>query len=162
MSGNMPRPWDGSSRSWSASCASGRTWPRFAGGSRRPLSAANNDIPAIDAQAGSILRALREHQMSGDDAFLRRIWPGVRRATDWLIAKDGDGDGLIESNQHNTLDTDWFGPVAWLSGLYLAALSAAATLADEMGATTYAEKCRAILARGRRNSSPIYSMATIS
>lgn len=110
----------------------------------------NNDIPAIDAQAGSILRALREHQMSGDDAFLRRIWPGVRRATDWLIAKDGDGDGLIESNQHNTLDTDWFGPVAWLSGLYLAALSAAATLADEMGATTYAEKCRAILARGQK------------
>jgi hypothetical protein len=110
----------------------------------------NNTIPAIDAQSGSILRTLREHQMSADDAFLRRVWPGVQRATDWLIAKDADGDGIIESNQHNTLDTDWFGPVAWLSGLYLAALSAAATLADEMGDAAYAAKCRAILARGQQ------------
>ena len=110
----------------------------------------NNNIPAIDAQSGSILRTLREHQMSTDDAFLRRVWPGVKRATDWLIAKDADGDGIIESNQHNTLDTDWFGPVAWLSGLYLAALTAAATLADEMGDVAYAEKCRAILVRGQK------------
>ena len=109
-----------------------------------------NKIPAIDAQAGSVLRALREHQMSADDAFLRRIWPGVQRATDWLIAKDGDGDGLIGGNQHNTLDGEWFGSVAWLSGLYLAALAAAATLADEMGEAAYAEKCRAIFARGQK------------
>ena len=110
----------------------------------------NNTIPAIDAQAGSILRTLREHQMSADDAFLKRVWPGVRRATDWLIAKDADGDGIIESNQHNTLDTDWFGPVAWLSGLYLAALAAAAALADELGDAAYAAKCRDILSRGQR------------
>jgi hypothetical protein len=109
-----------------------------------------NNFPAIDAQAGSILRTLREHQMSNDDAFLRGVWPGVKRATDWLIAQDGDGDGLIEGAQHNTLDANWFGPVAWLSGLYLAALSAAATLADELGDAGYAEKCRAILDRGRK------------
>ena len=81
-----------------------------------------NNIPAIDAQAGTILRALREHQMSADSGFLKRNWPRIRKAVEWLIAKDDNGDGLIEGNQHNTLDTDWFGPVAWLSGLYLAAL----------------------------------------
>ena len=111
----------------------------------------NNDIPAIDAQSGAILRTLREHQMSTDDAFLRRVWPGVKRATDWLIAKDGDGDGIIDSNQHNTLDTDWFGQVAWLSGLYQAALAASATLADELGETAYAGKCRAIQTCGQKN-----------
>ena len=111
----------------------------------------NNNIPAIDAQAGTILRALREHQMSADDAFLRRIWPGVKKATDWLIAKDGDGDGIIVSNQHNTLDTDWFGPVAWLSGLYVAALEAAAAMADEMADAAYAATCRAVAAKGRAN-----------
>ena len=92
-----------------------------------------NSIPAVDAQAGAILRALREHQMSADDTFLKNNWPRIRQATEWLIAKDGDGDGLIESNQHNTLDTDWFGKVAWLSGLYLAALRAAETMATEVG-----------------------------
>lgn len=110
----------------------------------------NNDIPAIDAQAGTILRALREHQMSPDDAFLRRVWPGVRRATEWLLQKDGDDDGIITGNQHNTLDTDWFGPVAWLSGLYLVALLAAAALADVMGEETFAAQCRRVAERGQR------------
>jgi non-lysosomal glucosylceramidase len=68
-----------------------------------------NDFPAVDGQAGTILRALREHQMSADAEFLKRNWPKIKLATQWLIAKDGNGDGLIESNQHNTLDSDWFG-----------------------------------------------------
>jgi len=110
-----------------------------------------NNIPAIDAQAGAILRALREHQCSPDDTFLKRTWPKIKKAMDWLIAKDANGDGLIESNQHNTLDTDWFGPVAWLSGLYLAALSAAATMAEELGDQAYTAKCRTILQVGQRN-----------
>jgi non-lysosomal glucosylceramidase len=109
-----------------------------------------NDFPAIDAQAGTILRALREHQMAADSAFLRRTWPRIKKATEWLILKDGDGDGLIRGNQHNTLDTDWFGPVAWLSGLYLAALAAAQAMASEMGDTTFAERCGRILERGRK------------
>ena len=110
-----------------------------------------NNIPAIDAQAGTVLRALREHQMSADDAFLRRNWAQIKRATQWLIAKDGNGDGLIEGNQHNTLDTDWYGPVAWLSGLYLAALLAAEDMADEVGDREFAQQCREIFEKGRKN-----------
>ncbi len=110
-----------------------------------------NDIPAIDAQAGSILRALREHQMSADKKFLQRNWPHIKRATQWLIAKDGNGDGLIESNQHNTLDTDWYGPVAWLSGLYLAALLAAEAMATEIGDREFAVQCRKLFTIGQQN-----------
>ena len=86
--------------------------------------------------------------MSATNDFLKRIWPGVKQATDWLIAKDANGDGIIESNQHNTLDADWFGPVAWLSGLYLAALHAAEAMALELGDTECAKKCRAIYEPG--------------
>ena len=110
-----------------------------------------NNIPAIDGQAGVILRSLREHQMSPDAEFLKRNWPAIRKATEWLIAKDGDGDGLIESNQHNTLDTDWYGKVAWLSGLYLAALSAAETMALDVGDRGFAVQCRTILETGQKN-----------
>jgi len=110
-----------------------------------------NDFPAIDAQAGAVLRALREHQMSPDAGFLRRTWPKIKLATQWLIAKDADNDGLIESNQHNTLDTDWFGPVAWLSGLYLAALTAAAEMADAVEDPVFAARCRFIVEVGRKN-----------
>jgi uncharacterized protein (DUF608 family) len=111
----------------------------------------HNDIPAIDAQAGVILRVLREHQMSSDAAFLKRNWPRLKQAVEWLIAKDGNGDGLIEGNQHNTLDTDWYGPVAWLSGLYLAALQAGRTMALELGDTQFAERCRVIFEAGQKN-----------
>ncbi len=109
-----------------------------------------NNIPAIDAQAGTILRALREHQTAVNSEFLKRNWPKIKLATQWLIGKDANGDGIIESNQHNTLDTDWFGPVAWLSGLYLAALAAAAEMADDMGDASFARECRGILETGRR------------
>ena len=110
-----------------------------------------NDIPAIDAQAGVILRLLREHQMSPSDAFLKRNWPRLKQALEWLLAKDGNGDGLIEGNQHNTLDTDWYGPVAWLSGLYLAALLAARNMALELGDSEFAEQCGVIFKAGQKN-----------
>jgi hypothetical protein len=103
--------------------------------------AEHNAIPAVDAQAGAVLRALREHQMSADGAFLARNWPGIRKATEWLMAQDGNGDGLIEGAQHNTLDAEWYGPVAWLSGLYLAALRAAEQMAGEIGDTGFAQRC---------------------
>jgi non-lysosomal glucosylceramidase len=108
-----------------------------------------NTYPAADGQAGCILRACREHQMSADSGFLQRIWPGVRRAIEYLIREDGDGDGLLEGRQHNTLDADWYGPVAWLSSLYLAALAAGEQLAREVGETVFAERCRAIREAGR-------------
>ena len=108
-----------------------------------------NDIPAIDSQAGTVLRALREHQMSTDGAWLKKTWPAIRKSIEWLIAKDGDGDGLITGNQHNTLDTDWFGPVAWLSGMYLAALRAGEEMARETGDTAFAGRCREIFDKGR-------------
>lgn len=110
-----------------------------------------NKIPAIDGQAGTILRALREHQMSADGSFLKRNWPKIKLATQWLINKDANNDGLIESNQHNTLDTDWFGKVAWLSGLYLASLLGAAKMADDVGDDAFAIQCRTIFAAGQKN-----------
>jgi uncharacterized protein (DUF608 family) len=109
----------------------------------------NNKIPAIDGQAGYILRALREHQASKDDAFLRRIWPRVKLANDWLIKKDGSGSGIIHGAQHNTLDKDWYGEVAWLSGLYQAALLASAEMAAVMNDPGYAAKCQKIADAGK-------------
>ncbi len=111
------------------------------------------DIPAVDSQAGYVLRALREHQMSADDKFLRQLWPKIKLAAEWLIKKDDNDDGLIESNQHNTLDTDWFGKVAWLSGLYVASLAAATQMADEVGDLEFAGQCRKILEAGQKKLS---------
>lgn len=105
---------------------------------------------AIDGQSGCILRAYREHQMTADGEFLRRNWPKIRRAIEFLMAADGNDDGVLEGAQHNTLDADWFGPVAWLSGLYLAALAAGEQMAREMGDSAFAERARKIVDVGRK------------
>ena len=54
--------------------------------------------------------------MSADDAFLKRIWPKIKKAMDYLSGHDGDRDGVLEDGQPNTLDTAYFGPnSAWLA-----------------------------------------------
>lgn len=113
--------------------------------------AEHNDHWAVDGQSGCILRVYREHQMSADDAFLRRLWPRVKRSIEFLMSKDGDLDGIIEGPQHNTLDADWFGQVAWLSSLYIAALRAGEAMAREMGDPGFAAKARRIAESGAKN-----------
>jgi uncharacterized protein (DUF608 family) len=112
--------------------------------------AEHNDHWAVDGQSGSILRTYREHQVSADDTFLRRVWPRAKQALEFLISKDTDQDGIVDGPQHNTLDADWYGPVAWLSSLYLAALRAGEEMARELGETGFAARCRAIFEKGRR------------
>jgi uncharacterized protein (DUF608 family) len=106
---------------------------------------------AVDGQAGTILRSLRDHQMSVDNSFLVRNWPSIRKAIEWLIRQDRKSNGILEGAQHNTLDAEWYGPVAWLSGLYLASLRAAEEMAREMYDTEFAEKCRQIFEVGQKN-----------
>ncbi len=103
---------------------------------------------AVDGQSGNILRTYREHQMAADSSFLDRVWPQVRKATGFLIGLDGEPDGIIEGRQHNTLDADWYGEIPWISGLYVAALRAAAEMADDAGDTEFARRCRSIADRG--------------
>lgn len=112
-----------------------------------------NLAAATDGHAGSVLRTLREHQMSPDSAFLKRNWPNIRKAVEWLVTKDGNGDGLITCGQPNTLDADWYGAISWISSLYLAALKAGAELALEMGDTAAAAKWTDIAAKGSENMS---------
>lgn len=105
---------------------------------------------AVDGQAGCILRALREHQMSSDYAFLKPLWPRIKLAFECLRRMD-PGDGILTGPQHNTLDQPWFGRVAWLSSLYIAAARACEEMASELGDEAFARECREIFQRGSRN-----------
>jgi uncharacterized protein (DUF608 family) len=105
---------------------------------------------AVDGQAGCILRAYREHQMSVDSAFLKELWPKIKLAMQCLVRMD-DGEGILEGGQHNTLDQAWFGKIAWLSSLYVAAARACEEMAREMGDEAYAAQMRQIVERGGKN-----------
>jgi uncharacterized protein (DUF608 family) len=106
---------------------------------------------AHDGFAGTLLRVYREHQMSPDTRFLRRLWPRVRKSIEFLMGQDKNENGLLDGEQYNTLDASWFGPMAWVSSLYLAALQAGAEMAREAGDEDFAGRCERLVGIGRQN-----------
>ncbi|MDR1981522.1 MAG: hypothetical protein LBQ39_07890 [Tannerellaceae bacterium] len=107
--------------------------------------------PAIDGQAGSVLRCYREHQMSVDDAFLRRNWEKIKKAVQFIINQDKNGDGMEDTPLENTLDAVWDGEIAWIVGLCIAAVKAGQRMAEETGDAAFARKCADYVAKGSAN-----------
>ncbi len=103
---------------------------------------------AVDGQAGTLLRIYREHLCSEDDGFLRDHWDRVKLAFEPLFKLDPSGSGLLGGAQANTLDAAWYGHVAWLSGLYQAAVAAGAAMAQRMGDAAFEGRCAGILRNG--------------
>ncbi|GAB2777791.1 non-lysosomal glucosylceramidase [Rhabdobacter roseus] len=107
--------------------------------------------PAVDGQAGTILRIYREHQMSADDQFLRRNWDKVKKALEYLIQLDRNQDGMQDTPLENTLDAVWDGEIAWIVGLCIAAVRAGQAMGEDLGDAAFAERCRSYVEKGRRN-----------
>jgi non-lysosomal glucosylceramidase len=119
-----------------------------ASGLVRFRGATNPDQYATDGQAGVVLRCYREHQMSPDGAFLKRNWPKIKKAMEYLMSHDADHDGVLKDAQPNTLDTAYYGPNSAMSSLYLAALRAAEEMARETGDEAFAKRVRPIFDSG--------------
>lgn len=107
---------------------------------------------AGDSQAGTVLKAYREHQMSPNSDFLKGLWPKIRKSMEFLLDQDGNADGLIEGKQHNTYDIDFYGANTMIGSLYLAALRAAEEMAKELGDAEFAAVCRKVYEAGRKNT----------
>jgi non-lysosomal glucosylceramidase len=107
---------------------------------------------AADGQMGCIIKLYRDWQLSGDDGFLRELWPAARRALEfaWVPGGwDADKDGVMEGIQHNTTDLNFYGPNPMMTGWYLAALDAASRMAEYLGENEFADDCRELHRRGR-------------
>lgn len=107
--------------------------------------------PAIDGQAGTILRIYREHQMSSDDAFLKRNWPKIKKAIQFVIKQDKNGDGMEDTPLENTLDAVWDGEIAWIVGLCISAVKAGEEMAKEMNDAAFAAVCKEYAEKGGMN-----------
>ena len=113
---------------------------------------------AGDGQAGTVLKAYREHQMSADGEFLKRNYEKIRRSLEFLINEDkndDDGsapDGVLTGSQHNTYDINFFGANTMIGSLYLAALRAGEEMAGEMGDAEFAARCRKLFEAGSRHN----------
>ncbi len=118
---------------------------------------ANRD--AADGQAGLIMRAYRDHQMSPNNNYLKHNWEDIKLAMGFLISMDGvDGqtNGMIFGEQHNTLDAEWYGNIPVITSLYLSALACAKAMAKEMGDTAAEKKYASILEKGQENIEQLF------
>jgi uncharacterized protein (DUF608 family) len=106
--------------------------------------------PAADGQMGCVLKLYREWQLSGDDQFLRELWPAAKRALEYAWKHwDADRDGVMEGEQHNTYDIEFYGPNTMMGTLYLGALLAGERMARAVGDIDAAAEYRDVFESGR-------------
>jgi uncharacterized protein (DUF608 family) len=109
----------------------------------------SGQLPAADGQLGTIVRLYRDWRISGDDAYLRELWPAAKRALDFAFSYwDSDGDFVLDGEQHNTYDVEFHGQSSMTTSIGLAALAAAAAIAAHLGEAADADRYRAALAAG--------------
>ncbi|MCB9994602.1 MAG: beta-glucosidase [Hyphomicrobiaceae bacterium] len=112
--------------------------------------------PCADGHFGAIIKTYRDWRVSGDTEWLRRLWPNVRKAVEYAWSPDNPDlwdpgeTGILSGRQHQTLDMELFGPNSWLASFYVAALFAAAGMAEVVGDKDFAEKCERLGSAGAR------------
>lgn len=132
--------------------------------------------PCVDGQMGAVMQVYRDWQLSGDDEFLKELWPNVKLAIEyaWTMTPDKfasqelhpglghtvdkpvgydslwdpDKDGVMEGEQHNTYDIEFFGPNTMCSAIYLGALRAGEEIARYLGEDDKAEEYRGVRESG--------------
>jgi uncharacterized protein (DUF608 family) len=108
---------------------------------------------AADGQMGCIMKMYRDWQLSGDDDFLRQLWPNVKKSLEFCWIKggwDADHDGVMEGCQHNTMDVEYYGPNPQMGLWYLGALRCAEQMARYIGDDEFAATCRKLFEHGSK------------
>ena len=114
------------------------------------LDHVDDGFDRVDMNNQFVLMVLRDYLYTGDRAYLTEMWPHVKSAMDAIGALDTDLDGLPDRETgRNTYDAwNFSGTSAYISVLWLAALKAAARIADEARDPERAAVWRGVLEKG--------------
>lgn len=102
-----------------------------------------------------VLESWRYVLWTGDRRFLKWVWPRVRRALDFQLRLDQNGDGVADlwghgSNTYDSAELHYYGASAFVASLFIAANIAAEEMAQLLGDNAFARTCRRRLAKARR------------
>jgi non-lysosomal glucosylceramidase len=110
-------------------------------------------IAAADGQMGQIIHAYLDWKLSGDQAWLKTMWPRVKKAVEfaWIPGGwDANRDGVLDGVQHNTYDVEFYGPNPLCGIYYLGALRAAEEMGRAAGDDASANEYRRLFDQGSR------------
>ena len=116
-----------------------------------PHGAKPNDFHACaDGQMGGVMKTYRDWKISGDDQWLKGLWPDVKKSLEFAWAHwDKNRNGVMDEIQHNTYDIEFQGPNPLIACFYLGALEAGARMAEHLGENDSARTYREIAVKGR-------------
>ncbi len=100
-----------------------------------------------------VLMAYRDTLWSGDERFLKFVYPHAKKALEWSLAQDHDGNLLPDhEGQDQTFDLwDMKGTNAYTGGIFLAALLAGEKMALLRRDGTAAKKFRSTFEQAKKN-----------
>ena len=109
---------------------------------------------AADSTPLFLLLAAKHHAWTGETGFIHDLWPAVRRALDFCIATDTDGDGLIENPRvgHGWIEFGRLGggrATFYNAGIWAAALRELVPVTEALGDIAFAADLRARHRRAR-------------
>ncbi|MCU1312300.1 MAG: hypothetical protein JWM54_57 [Acidobacteriaceae bacterium] len=106
---------------------------------------------AADGQMGQIMHAYLDWKLSGDEEWLRSMWPSIQKAIAFAWTPggwDAGRKGVLTGVQHNTYDVEFYGPNPMCSGWYLGALRACEEMAKALGDAASANQYRSLFDQG--------------
>lgn len=89
---------------------------------------------AADGQLGGIMKVYREWRISGNNEWLKNIYPAVKISIDYCINTwDPKHEGAIKEPHHNTYDIEFWGADGMHQSFYIGALKAMIAMGKFMG-----------------------------
>ncbi|WP_436488510.1 GH116 family glycosyl hydrolase [Chitinophaga sp. ARDCPP14] len=109
----------------------------------------HNFHSAADGQLGGIMKMYRDWRISGDNDWLRKMFPLVKVSMDYCIRTwDPKRKGIVEEPHHNTYDIEFWGPTGMCTSFYLGALTAFTAMGAFLGEDVSAYKT--LYAKGKQ------------
>jgi uncharacterized protein (DUF608 family) len=104
---------------------------------------------ASDGQLGGIMKMYRDWRISGDNDWMKKMFPHVTESMDYCIRTwDPRSTGTLEEPHHNTYDIEFWGPDGMCTGFYLGALKAITEMGKFLAADV--NKYQALYEKGRK------------
>lgn len=84
----------------------------------------HNFHSACDGQLGGIIKVYRDWRISGDNAWIKDLYPQIKQSLDYCIRTwDPDEVGALVEPHHNTYDIEFWGPDGMCTSVYAGALA---------------------------------------